>query len=105
MAKESAEEKLLKMMHKPSPSVAVKSSTSATPKKKFKFAFSVGALNSFLFLGIFLCIIALGFEMHAGFSLLHQAVEFPPESKNGVSLSDIALPSSKSADYYLHQIN
>ncbi len=105
MAKESAEEKLMKMMQKTAPSVAAKSSSPALPKKKFKFTFSIGALNALLFLGIMACALALGFEMHAGYSLLNQAVEFPRESKADLSLSDIALPSTPTADYYLQKIN
>ena len=105
MAKESAEEKLLKMMQKMAPSVAVKSSAPKPPPKKFKLTFTVGALNVLLLLGIMACIVALGFEMRSGFSLLDQAVEFPPEPKTGVTLSDIALPSTPSVDYYLRQIN
>jgi len=105
MAKESAEEKLLKMMQKSASSVAVKSIAPAPVKKKFKFSFSISALNVILFLGILVCFVALGFEISSGYSLLHQAVEFPPESRTGVSLSDIALPSTQSADYYLQKIN
>jgi hypothetical protein len=109
MAKESAEEKLLRMMKKSSPSVAGGSSSSASgsspAKRKFKFSFSIATLNALLFLGIFICILALGVEMRSGFSLLHQAVMFPSESKNDSSLSDIALPSAQSADYYLQKIN
>jgi hypothetical protein len=104
MAKESAEEKLLKMMQKSSPSVAAKSSAPVSPKKKFKLAFSISALNTLLFLGIFVCIIALGLEMRSGLSLLHQGVEFPAESTGTASLSDAAMPSSQSAEYYLQQI-
>ena len=105
MAKETAEEKLLKMMQKSASSVAGKPSVPAPVKKKFRLAFTIGALNIVLFLGIIVCIIALGLEMSRGFALLHQAVEFPPESKAGVSLSDIALPSAQSAGYYLQKIN
>ncbi len=103
MAKESAEEKLLKMMQKSSPSAAAK--PPASPKKKFQFTFSVGLLNTLLFFGIIACIIALALEMHNGFSLLGQPVEFTLGSKTGPSLSDVALPSLQSADYYLKQIN
>ncbi len=105
MAKESAEEKLLKMMQKSAPSVAVKPSAPAPVKKKLKFAFSISTLNVLLFLGIFACIIALGFEMRHGFSLLNRAVVFPPELKTDASLSDVTLPSTPSADYYLQKIN
>jgi len=105
MARESAEEKLLKMMQKTSPSVAGKSSAGASPKKKFKFSFSIGIVNTVLFLGIIACLIYLVLEMRSGFSLISQAVEFPSESKTGSTLSDIALPSAQNADYYLQQIN
>jgi hypothetical protein len=105
MAKESAEEKLLKMMQKSASSVAVKPSAPAPFKKKFKFSFSITTLNTILFLGILACIIALVFEMRSGFSLLNQAVEFPRESKPDAALSDIALPSTPTADYYLQKIN
>jgi len=105
MAKESAEEKLLKMMKKSSPSVGGKSSLSSPVKRKLKFSFSINALNTFLFLGILICLMGLGFEMRSGFSLLNQALEFPSGSKTDASLSDIALPSTPSADYYLQKIN
>jgi hypothetical protein len=105
MPKESAEEKLLKMMQKSAPSVGGKSPSSLSPKKKFSLSFSVGTLNTLLFLGIIGCIIALVLEMRSGFSLLNQAVEFPQESKTGVSLSDIALPSTPDVNYYLQKIN
>ena len=104
MSKESAEEKLLKMMQKTAP-VAVKSSVSTPAKKKFSFTFTISTLNAILFLGIFGCMIVLGYEMRSGFSLLSQSFGFPSGSKTDVSLSDIALPSSQSADYYLQKIN
>ena len=106
MAKETAEEKLLKMMQKSAPSVAGKASAPvALPKKKFKFTFSVGALNMFLFLGIVACLIGLVIEMRSGFSLLSQSVDFPSGSKEGTALSDIALPSVQGTDYYLQKVN
>jgi len=105
MAKESAEEKLLKMMKKPASSVAVKPSLSAPLKKKFKFTFSIGLLNIFLFLGIIACIIVLVFELLSGSSLLNQSFSFPRESKADVALTDTAFPAIPSVDYYLQKIN
>jgi len=105
MAKESAEEKLLKMMQRSASSVAVKPSAPAPVRKKIKLAFSIGALNIILFIGIFVCLAALGYELNSGYLLLGQAVEFSPESKTGISLSDVALPSARSAEYYLQKIN
>ena len=105
MARESAEEKLLKMMQKAAPSVAAKASTQASAKKKMRFSFSIGTLNTVLFLAILACIIALGLEMRSGFSLLDQTIDFPFESKTSGSMSDIALPVVPSAGYYLDRIN
>ncbi|MDE2028035.1 MAG: hypothetical protein KGJ11_05810, partial [Candidatus Omnitrophica bacterium] len=79
--------------------------SSAAPKKKLGFAFSITALNSLLFLGIVACLIALGLEIRSGFSLLNQPVVFPSESRPESSLSEIALPSVPSVDYYLQQVN
>ena len=105
MPKESAEEKLLRMMQKSTASVATKPSSVSLPKKKFKFTFSISMLNVLLFLGIVVCIIAIGLELRSGYFLLNQSVEFPFESKTDVPVSNISLPSTPSADYYLEKIN
>ena len=105
MAQESAEEKLLKMMQKKAPPVAIKTVSVRPVKKKLKFTFTIGTLNTLLFLGIIACMAALVFEMRCGFALLSQQIDFSAESKSGVSLSEMALPSSQSVDYYLHTIN
>jgi hypothetical protein len=101
MAKETAEQKLLKMMQKGSSPVAAKSSL----KNNFKFSFSIQTLNQLLFLGIVLCIVALVFEMRSGFSLLNQTPDFSDDVKAAKSLGQAALPSSKSSNYYLDQVN
>jgi len=105
MAKESAEEKLLKMMQKSASPVATKPSVAVPVKNKFKFSFTLGALNIILFLGIIACMVVLSLEMKSGYSLLHQDVQFPFEPKADSSLSDIALPSNQGADYYLQSVN
>ncbi|MDE2010090.1 MAG: hypothetical protein KGJ09_08445 [Candidatus Omnitrophica bacterium] len=102
MPKESAEEKLVRMMQKSS-SVAAK--PQSAPRKKFQFAFSIAALNICLFAGIVACLIVLGLELHAGISLLASPAQFPPELRGRSSLSETALPSAHSVDYYLQQIN
>jgi hypothetical protein len=99
MAKETAEEKLLKMMKKSSPATA-----STAAKKKFKFAPGVDDLNKVLFVGIIVCAVILVFEMQSGISLLHQPVSFP-EPVNSASESDISLPATPSADYYLRPVS
>ncbi len=103
MAKESAEEKLLKMMKRPASSIAAKSSLPAPVKKKFKFAFSIGLLNIFLFLGIIICCVLLVVEFLSGSAMLSTQVRFSLEAKNKVPLSDISLPAVPDVDYYLQQ--
>jgi len=107
MAKETAEEKLLKMMQKKMPTAAAPSASAPSVKKKsnLKFAFTINALNKLLFFGIVACVMALVWEMRSGAALLARQLEFSAESKSAVSLSDVALPSAQSVDYYLRQIN
>ncbi len=105
MAKESAEEKLLKMMKKPASSVGVKPSVSSSPRPKFKFAFSIGLLNIFLFIGIILCLLALVVEFIAGSAMLGETVKAPLEAKIDSSMSDSGLPSNPSAEFYLQKIS
>ncbi len=105
MPKETAEEKLLKMMQKSAPSGAAKSPSLASPAKPFKFTFTVGTLNALLFLAIFLCLGALILEWRSGVSLLNEAVTFPPDSRMPMALSDKALPTAPGLDYYLRKIN
>ena len=106
MAKESAEEKLMKMMQKSASSVAVKPSATGFRQKEIQILFQYRHFKyAFIFRDHCLHRRFGVYEMRSGFSLLNQAVEFPPESKTDVSLSDIALPSTPSADYYLQKIN
>ena len=61
MAKESAEEKLLKMMQKSgapvTPKTASPAAASQKTAKKFEFSFTIGHLNQILLLGIVACVI------------------------------------------------
>jgi hypothetical protein len=107
MAKETAEEKLLKMMQKKAAPTAAQLASAIPVKKKstLKFSVTISALNKILFLGIIACVMALVWEMRSGAALLAQQLDFSAESKGAVSLSDVALPSAQSVEYYLRQIN
>ena len=105
MARESAEEKLLKMMQKSAPSVAVKASAPVVVKKKFQFSFSIRTLNLILFLVILVSIIwVFAFEIPSGCALLNKTVDFPFASKPDLSMSESSLPSVSSVDYYLKSL-
>ncbi len=101
MAKETAEQKLMKMMQKKTPSVAV----SPVAKKKLKFSFSIATLNRLLFLGILACIAGLVMELRSGSALLNQDVDFSNSVQVAQSVAKIAIPSGKTADFYLAQVN
>ena len=58
MAKETAEEKLLKMMQKPG-AAPTSPGVNVPPKKKLSFTFSMHTLNQILMLGIAICVIGL----------------------------------------------
>ncbi|MBF0504728.1 MAG: hypothetical protein HQL14_06455 [Candidatus Omnitrophica bacterium] len=102
MAQESAEQKLLKMMNKSSSPVAAKPHSVS---QKINFSFSINILNKFLFLGVFVCLLILMWEMRCGFILLGRQFDFSADSRSNASLSEIAMPSAQSVDYYLKSIN
>lgn len=102
MAKETAEQKLLKMLQKTG---APSSSANPSPKKKFSFTFSMRALNQALMLGILLCAAALVYEMRSGVALINKELDFSDEAKTSKAIAAIALPSGKSVKYYLDKVN
>lgn len=103
MSKETAEEKLLKMMQKTPSNPGASSGSSRSSKKSF--VFSIRFLNQILFVGIVLCILGLVYEVHEGKTLLGKEVNFSDDAKTSAALADIALPSSRNAGYYLEKIN
>ena len=104
MAKETAEERLLKMMQKSAPAVMA-ATVKAPVAKKVTFAFSMRSLNQVLMIGIIICIAGLAYEMRSGIGLLKKEVDFSGDVKLPVAISEIALPSGKDAKYYLEKVN
>ena len=101
MAKETAEQKLLKMMHKGAAGPA----GANTPKIPIKISFSIAVLNQMLWLGIAVCVVLLVLEMRSGFSLLNSSVDFPDENGMSQSVAETALPSGKNVSYYLDKVS
>ncbi len=102
MAKETAEQKLLKMMQKGGDSVAAKSTSKS---RKLSLSFNIGMVNQLLIVGILVCLVLLVMEMRSGFSLLNQTVDFTDDAKVAQNIGDAALPTGNNVDYYLDQIN
>ncbi len=101
MAKETAEEKLLKMLGKTPDLSAVKSKF----KPNFNFAFSIRTVNQVLLFGIIVCLVGLFLEIRSGVGLLHETPDFAGDIKKSAVASDVALPSGQAAAYYLDQIH
>ena len=109
MAKESAEEKLLKMMQKSGAPVAPKNASPVAAgqkaSKKFEFNFTIAKLNQILLLGIIACIIGLVFEMRGGMQLINTHVDLEGDVKLPRSVTDIALPTDGDVKFYTDKIN
>ena len=103
MAKESAEERLLKMMQKPgTPHVAAP--PAPLVNKKTVFVFSMRALNQILMLGIVVCAAGLVYEMRSGLALMNKEFDVSADLKAPKAIAEIALPSAKDAKYYLDKV-
>lgn len=103
MPKETAEEKLLKIMQK---SGAPAPSTPAAPRtRKKSFAFSIRTLNQILLVGIIICAAGLAYEMQSGMSLLQKNVDLSGDVKTPTAIAELALPVSKASAYYLEKIS
>ena len=102
MAKETAEQKLLKMMQKTSgaaPAPAVKAAN------KNNFVFSMRTLNQILMLGIVVCAVGLVYELQSGSNMLKHDIDLSEDTKNSTAIASIALPSSKDVKFYLNKIS
>ena len=89
MAKETAEQKLLKILEASGkvPSSAPKpgGASAKTVSSQRKFRFSVQMLNGVLLIGILVCLVVLGLELQSGNQLLSKQVDFDISSVAGRS--------------------
>lgn len=102
MAKETAEQKLLKILETSGKgSVSAKSSVSHSGAK---FRFSVQMLNGLLIMGVLVCLAVLGLEIQSGNQLLAKQVDFNAGAM-GVRGGEIAEQKVKDLSYYTQKIN
>lgn len=110
MAKETAEQKLLKILEAsgkvpPAALVSGKSGDAAGKKasSQRKFRFSVQILNGVLLIGILVCLAVLGLEIQSGIQLLKKQVDFDLGSM-GIRSNKIDEIKPRDIAYYAQKI-
>ena len=105
MAKESAEQKLLKMLETKQGTATKAASVQKAKKISTGKALTIKNLNRLLILGALICLVVLGFQIMSGFSLLRSHSNFEVSSRGASSPVSLFSPEIKSLSYYLDQIN
>ena len=109
MAKETAEQKLLKILetsgHVPSPLPKAGGGFSTGKGAQFKFQFSIQMLNAVLILGIVVCLGALALEIQSGSALLQRQVDLALDEPAPRHSTDVVAPKAKDIFYYAQKIS
>ena len=109
MAKETAEQKLLKILEAtgqvPSSTPKAGGSFPAGKKSPFKLQFSIKMLNTLLILGIAGCLVVLGLEFQSGSALLEGQVELTLDEQVPHRSFDVTIPKAKDVSYYAQKIS
>ena len=101
MAKETAEQKLLKALQKKSGNLTSSVGKQEDVKKKFQFSFSIFDLNKILLLVIVVCVLILIYQIHAGSSLLKTEVNFLDQTRAVQKQEEVRLPRVRDARFYI----
>lgn len=103
MAKETAEQKLLKILE--TSGATSKSGVTSVPVKppRRPFQFSIGMFNGILVMVILGCLAILGYELQSGNQLLRQQVDFDL-SGVGAHVDDISAPKPRDISFYAQKI-
>ncbi len=109
MAKETAEQKLLKILETsgqvPPSSLKAGGGLSTGKGAQFKFQFSIPMLNVILILGILVCMVILGLEIQSGSALLQQQVDLTLDEPAPHRSIDVGAPKTKDISYYAQKIS
>lgn len=103
MAKETAEQKLLKILETKGQAPA----SGGAPVRKsapMKFQFSVQLLNIVLIAGIVICLAVLGLEVQSGTSLLGRQVNLTSDGAAPHRSAEVSLPKVQDIAYYAQKI-
>lgn len=99
MAKETAEQKLLKILETSGKVPAGSQYKAAQPK----FRFSVQIINGLLAVGVLVCLAVLALEIQSGNQLLNRQVTFDP-STLGARSNEVGEPKARDIAYYAKKI-
>jgi hypothetical protein len=106
MAKETAEQKLLKILEASGQSLPKAGGGFPTGKKPpFKLQFSIQMLNVLLILGIVVCLVVLGLEFQSGSALLQGQVDLTLDDQVPHRSTEVAFPKAKDISYYAQKIS
>ncbi len=103
MAKETAEQKLLKALQKKSPGAVPSVGKKLDEKKKLNFSFSIFDLNKILFIAILVCLAILIYQFHSGSVLINKDVSFLDQVKTNPAKEQINnLKEKNDVKYYIN---
>lgn len=103
MAKETAEQKLLKILETSGTANTSKSTAIPVKAPRRSLQFSIGMFNGILVLAILGCLAMLGYELQAGSQLLRQQVDFDL-SAMGPHADDLATFKPRDISFYAQKI-
>jgi hypothetical protein len=103
MAKETAEQKLLKILE--SSGQIPKTAAPRKGRPPMKMQFSVKMLNGLLILGIIACVVVLGLEFQSGSALVSRQMSFSPDASVPPRSLDITMSKPKDIAYYARKIS
>jgi hypothetical protein len=107
MAKETAEQKLLKILETSGqiPSGNPVSGGARPKMAPVKMQFSVKMLNTLLVIGIVVCLAMLGYEFQSGSALMHKQVDFSLDQPSTRHSLDLSESKPKDIAYYAQKIS
>ncbi len=101
MAKETAEQKLLKALQKKSAAPGLSSTKKSSTKTDFKFSLSIFDFNKILLVGIVVCFVVLLFQLRSGFALLNKELDLADDLKTPRQ-EEVRLPMPKDIKFYIN---
>ena len=103
MAKETAEEKLLKALQKSGSPLTSSAAKKVPSKKNLNLSFSIFDLNKILWLAVLICGAVLIFEWYAGMGWLSKEVNFSEEGK-APHREEVRIGETKGVKYYIDSL-
>ncbi len=100
MAKETAEEKLLKVLQKKSGVAHAPVGKPSSSVKKV-FSFSIIDINRILIILLVVCGVFLVFQLRSGIGLLTKKIDFAQEANVRPNYEDIGLPKPRNVKFYI----